>query len=237
MARSLDKRSLSYKLRREFVGKYQAHLLTKVRGIVHVGANVGQERARYAEHDLDVVWIEPIDDVFRRLCANLSGYPKQIACNYLVTDKTGASYTFHVASNDGSSSSILELADHKAIFPDIGYVRDFTITSVTLPELVARESIDMAKYDFLVLDTQGSELLVLEGAVPLLPHFRYVQVEAADFEAYKGCCKVADIEAFMLHHGFVETHRKRTSVHPAGGRYFEITYGREMPGLIERLMV
>ena len=102
------RRGLGYTLRREIVGKYQHNLLKHVRGILHVGANVGQEAALYAKRGLNVAWIEPIPDVFQRLQANIKLYPQQRAYNDLVTDEDDKTYTFHVASNDGSSSSILE---------------------------------------------------------------------------------------------------------------------------------
>jgi FkbM family methyltransferase len=231
------RRSLGYVLRREIVGKYQPHLLKNLRGILHVGANVGQECATYAQRGLNVGWIEPIPDVFRRLQSNIQPYPQQRAYNYLVTDEDGKTYTFHVASNGGASSSILELGDHKDIFPDVGYVQTLELTSVTLTTLVTREGIDLSQFDMLLLDTQGSELLVLNGGEPLLQHFRFVQIEVADFDAYLGCCKLDEVEAFMQPLGFVECHRKRTSTHPNGGQYFEITYGRELPGFWEGLMV
>ena len=208
-----------------------------MRGILHVGANVGQEAALYAKRGLNVAWIEPIPDVFQRLQANIKLYPQQRAYNDLVTDEDDKTYTFHVASNDGSSSSILELGDHKDIFPDVGYVQTLDLRSVTLATLVARENIDLSKFDMLLLDTQGSELLVLKGGEPLLRNFRFVQIEVADFEAYQGCCKLDEVEAFMARQGFVECHRKRTSTHPNGSQYYEITYGRELPGFWEGLMV
>ena len=34
--------------------------LKRVTGVIHVGANAGQERELYASFHLDVVWIEPI---------------------------------------------------------------------------------------------------------------------------------------------------------------------------------
>ena len=40
--------------------------LRRVRGLVHVGANTGQERESYASHGLSVIWVEPIGDVFDR---------------------------------------------------------------------------------------------------------------------------------------------------------------------------
>ncbi len=234
---SKQRRSLSFVLRREIVGKFQYHVIKVARGVIHVGANLGQEREVYERNGLDVVWIEPIEDVFRRLSANIADCPRQRAFRYLVTDKNNEDVIFHVASNDGSSSSILELGDHRDIFPDVDYVSSFSMKTATLERVVELENIDMSKYDFLLLDTQGSELLVLRGAAKLLPNFRFVQVEAADFDAYKGCCKVSDIESFMASHGFREVHRKRTSKHPNGGQYFELVFSREPLSFWERLKV
>lgn len=45
--------------------------LKKVKGIIHVGANTGQEMELYAKYKLPVVWIEPIPEVFETLQNNL----------------------------------------------------------------------------------------------------------------------------------------------------------------------
>ena len=74
-------------------------LLRHVSGIIHVGANAGQERELYAQHDLDVIWVEPIPEVFATLHSNLKGFPRQRAFQYLVTDKDDQEYEFHVANN------------------------------------------------------------------------------------------------------------------------------------------
>ena len=63
--------------------------------------------------------------------------------------------------------------------------------------MLARERIDRARYDALVMDTQGSELLVLRGAEPVLEHFRFIKTEVPDFEAYAGCAQLDDIERFL----------------------------------------
>ena len=54
----------------------------------------------------------------------------------------------------------------------------------------------------LVMDTQGSELLVLRGADPRLPSFAFIKTEVADFEAYSGCCQLAEVTAFLSARGF-----------------------------------
>ncbi len=201
--------------------------LADVSGVIHVGANTGQERAIYAAHDLDVVWIEPIPEVFRQLQRNLRGFPRQVAYQYLVADADGRRHEFHVASNEGASSSILNLALHRDIWPAVRYERTLVLEGITLSTLVQRERIAVDQFDALILDTQGSELLVLQGATQLLPHFRFIKTEAADFESYEGCCQLRDIQAFLEAAGFTECQRDPFAAHPSGaGSYYDVVYQR-----------
>ena len=221
--------SLLVTLVRRLWGRAQsdpADFLPRVGGVVHVGANTGQERLVYDRHGLRVLWVEPIPAVFDTLAANIAALPKQRALRALVTDRDGAEYTFHVSNNDGKSSSILDLKDHADIWPDVHYNSELRLTGVTLATLFAREGVDAAQYDALVMDTQGSELLVLQGAVPLLRHFTYVKTEVCDFEAYAGCCQLADIDAFMRRHGYAEIARRPFATRPQGGTYYDVTYRR-----------
>lgn len=65
---------------------------------------------------------------------------------------------------------------------------------------------------------------MLQGAEPLLDGFGYVQVEAPDFEAYRGCGLVTDIDALLAAHGFAEIARRTIGRHPSGGRYYDLLY-------------
>lgn len=100
------------------------------------------------------------------------------------------------------------------------------LKSTTLASLVERERLDIADYQVLVLDTQGSELLVLHGSAGLLNAFTYVKTEVPDFEAYEGCCQLRDINLFMETHGFKEFSRKEFASRVEGGSYFDIVYRR-----------
>ena len=53
--------------------------LKNVSGVIHVGANEGQEREDYAARNLRVLWIEPIPSVFARLTLNIAKYDRQEA--------------------------------------------------------------------------------------------------------------------------------------------------------------
>lgn len=197
--------------------------LKRVHGVIHVGASIGQERDLYAQHNLHVAWIEPLPDVFPRLLANIERFPRQKAYRYLVTDQEGREYTFHVSSNNGESSSILEFAQGKDFWPQISFSPELTLTSTTLAALVRKENIDIGKHEALVMDTQGSELLVLKGAVELLPGFKYIKTEAADFEIYQGCCRLGDLTAFLAKYGFVRERIERSACDRARNCY-EVLY-------------
>ena len=173
-----------------------------------------------------MLWIEPIPDVFAALAANIASYPRQRALECLVTDRDDAPYEFNVANNGGESSSILALKEHRDVWPKVDFTKTITLRSSTLATLLARERIDPQRYDALVMDTQGSELLVLQGAEPVLEHFRFIKTEVPDFEAYAGCAQLEDIERFLQARGYAELMRHRFATRAGGGSYFDVVYGK-----------
>lgn len=212
------------RIKREIGWRRRASLMRKIRGVIHVGANLGQERDDYAH--LNVVWIEPIPELFAQLMQNIAGYPRQAAYRALITDTNVADCVLHVASNEGGSSSVLDLAMHRDIWPDIGFVADIHMPSMTLDTFVEREAIDLSRFNLLVMDTQGSELLVLRGASKTLRAMDAVVSEVADFEAYRNCARPGQIAEFLSTHRFRELMREPTAQHPSGGFYYEIVYRR-----------
>jgi len=200
--------------------------LRRSSGVIHVGANVGQERELYGRLGLRVIWIEPVPEVFKTLVVNLQSYPRQAAFQYLVTDQDDVEYTFHVSTNDAESSSILELNLHRDIWPEVSYCRTMTLQGTTLASLLQRERIAIGDYDALVMDTQGSELLVLRGADPVLQSFRFIKTEVADFDSYVGCCQLRDIDAFVTERGFKEISRRRFAERAEGGSYYNVVYAK-----------
>lgn len=198
--------------------------LSECKGAVHVGANTGQERDAYAALNLNVLWVEPLPDIFDKLTRRLAGYPQQKAVRALVADIDGKEYTLHISSNAGLSSSILPFGGHTDIWPKIKYVGDVTITGTTLASLLRDEP---DAYDALVLDTQGTELLVLRGAGTALDRFRYIKTEAADFEVYKGCCRLSELTEFLACRGFTEQCRAVSAERAGGGKCYDVVYKRK----------
>lgn len=199
--------------------------LRKAKGLIHVGANAGQERELYARYDLEVVWIEPIPAIFEQLRSNIAGFPRQRAYQYLLADDS-REYELHIADNDGASSSILNLAKHVAMWPNIRYTGTIPLKSITLESFIRQEQIPLDRFDALVLDTQGSELKILKGGGETLPNFRFIKVEVPDFEAYQGCCLVGELCSFLSLYGFRERSRHAFRHLDGVGTYFDIVFER-----------
>jgi hypothetical protein len=68
----------------------------------------------------------------------------------------------HVGANSGQEC----LARHKEIWPQVREIAQVKLRSTTLDTLLSQQG-RAGFYDALVLDTQGSELLVLKGATKI----------------------------------------------------------------------
>ena len=198
--------------------------LARINGVIHIGANSGQERDLYARHGLRVVWVEPVDEVFQQLRANVAQHPDQTAYRYLIGRQDGEQCVFHISDNGAQSSSVFPFDLHREVWPGVSYTRDVTLTSITLPSMIEKEGIDLGEYDALVLDAQGSELLVLQGAVRILPRVKYIKTEVADFSAYRGSCTLQDIDLFLKEHGYMRSCLHRFESFRGIGSYYDVLY-------------
>ena len=202
----------------------QNNFLHSVSSVIHVGANEGQERDLYDGYGLKVLWIEPAPETFKKLQSNIAHYKRQQCIQALITDDDNQHYDFHVSNNDGQSSSILDLKEHKELWPDIGYVNSIRLRGRTLASLLKEQNIKPGQFEALVMDTQGSELLVLKGAESILNNFRFICTEVANFESYAGCCTVDEIDSFLRSRNFRRHACRRDARIKDGGAYYTITY-------------
>ena len=220
---------LLYSLIERLCSKLRARqdgFLRHCRGVVHVGANEGHEREVYDYYGLTVIWVEALPSIYEKLAENIRPYPKQTAIRALLTDKAGQVKRFNVANNQGASSSIFDLALHKDIWPEVDYLGSVEIETNTLDELLVSNNIDQSGIDGLILDTQGSELLVLKGSQGLLRRISYIKVEAADFEAYKGGATVDSLERYLKNFSLALVAKHEFARHPQGGRYYDLIFKR-----------
>lgn len=173
------------------------------KGMIHVGANVGQEFKDYSLHPLDVaLYIEPNPELIPQLKANISSSPAHVAIEALCADHDDLEVTFNIAANTGLSSSILPLGSHEVLYPHVKYSNSIAMRTITLNTLVEKHGYSYDAFQFLAIDAQGCDLLVLKGATKLLPHLQIIFTEVAERPLYEGGCSLAEITAFLEPYGF-----------------------------------
>lgn len=187
-------------------------------GIVHIGANKGQERFFYDKLDLNVVWIEANPEVANILQNNVKDYPKQTAYQGLITDEVGKHYDFKI-TNNSCSSTLFDFDVHLEIYPHVHQVNTIGLISTTLNQFTIDKCIDISLYKVLLLDVEGSELLVLKGAGNILSNFDFIITEAMEYKCYKDGYTVKDMESYLHKMGFLAIERILQDSHPKGNSY------------------
>lgn len=166
--------------------------------VLHIGAHYCEELANYAELDVQgILWIDALQEKVD-LCRKLG-----ITNIYqaVISDRVGE-VAFHI-TNNGQSSSLLELGTHATHYPTIEVTESRTLSTTTLPLFFQNLAIDPAEYNIWNLDIQGAELLVLQGAKDLLRFVDVLYLEVNEEEVYKGCATLEEVDAFLESHSFV----------------------------------
>jgi len=181
----------------ELVKKYNI----KFKGILHVGAHECEEICDYCTYIAPnlILWIEALEDKVN-LCK--SKYPNTFIENAVVSDKVEI-VKFN-RSNNGQSSSILELGLHKEFHPQVWYTNSYEVETKMLKDIINKYDIE---YNFLNLDIQGAELKALKGMEEYLPKVDYIYTEVNSDYVYENCCIITELDSYLEKFGLfrVET--------------------------------
>lgn len=189
--------------------QYQ-NCLANARGVLHLGAHLGQEAEIYAAEGKPVVWVEALPHIHARLVERLRAFPRQIGLCGLLGAADNESREFHISNNgEGVSSSLFAFGDHavgrNSLWPDLGLamVAKLTLPTIRLDTLLHRNGVDHAEYDFWVLDLQGAELLALQGAGDALASCAAIFCEVSLVEVYQGGARWHELCEWLERAGFV----------------------------------
>jgi len=191
----------------------------QIKGVIHVGGSHAEEQNDYLHHGIKKqVWIEAIPEVFEALEKNIAGNPQAMALNVCVSDKSFQNVTFNVTNNAGQSSSFLPMKEHLKYHPTVQVERTIDMVTLTMDDVFEQIEHNQPQFaakhfNFLNLDIQGAELLALKGFENNLHYIDYVYCEVNDEELYEGCPHVAEIDAFLINHGFEALECKMTDCH------------------------
>jgi len=170
-----------------------------ITGILHIGAHECQELDTYGQYvsSENILWIEAYPPAYEKS----KEIPGINIINELVSDVNGARKAFNIFNNTKLNSE-LKLIDSKEIARGHKIVDTRELISKTLKSIYSEYNIPSDKYNFLALDTQGTELSVLKGMGNLLNSFQSLFIEVNEKEIYEDCSRLSDIDEYMFSNGF-----------------------------------
>jgi FkbM family methyltransferase len=170
-----------------------------VKGILHVGAHKCEELDVYLKYtdSNSIYWIEAIEYLVKQ---NLDNIPNLNIINEVIGDKDGVEVEFKITNNT-LSSSILELGEHKDLHPNVIVTDVLKLKTKTL-ETIFNENSLHGKFNTLVLDLQGAEILALKGLKDIINEFDIIYTEVNEKEIYKECCILEDLDLYLNQYNF-----------------------------------
>jgi FkbM family methyltransferase len=206
-----------------------------MKGVISVGSNYVHLAKEYQEWlkrgATHFLLFEPVQETYDLLLQELyAKIPPDIDARTdtrkIALGNTTGRVTMNIEKNNkGQSSSILKPKLHLTQYPWI----KFTDTEDVNIDLLDNIVYDRMLYDFLHIDTQGSELMVLQGAVESLRFIEEVEVEVNRAELYEGCPMIEDIDSFLQEQGF-----ERVGVDWFGTTFGDAIYKREKHGIVTK---
>lgn len=167
------------------------------KGVIHVGMHKAEEYPIYKKAGVDsIIFIE----------AN-----RQLAHEWKTDDEN--CYVVHAAvsdkveevefniTNNGESSSILELGYHSKVYPHIVKVESVKMRTTTLDTIIEKVGIYDFFWNILNLDIQGAELKAMKGLTNW-DNIEAVFTEVNYVEMYKGCALEPEVTEFLETKGF-----------------------------------
>lgn len=182
----------------------------KPKGVIHIGAHLMEERSDYLSYELkNTIWIEANPKVYSQIEFINDGSYSDRVYNYVISDVDNKIHNLHI-TNNGQSSSILELDKHRTHHPHIYVTEVLNVLSKRIDTLFSENSLDIKNYDFINIDIQGAELLALKGFGDLLNEVKYIYTEVNTNTLYKECALINEIDEYLTKFGFRRVETKMT---------------------------
>ena len=172
--------------------------------VVEAGTCDGSDTIFFSQYFSNgmVYGFEPIPALYNTVVSRI-GHPYNVELvQKALSEKTGK-LTIHCSDRFGAdwgSSSILEPKDHIQVHPDITFKTQIEVDTVNLDDWFLAKKID--HIDFMWLDMQGYEPVVLKSSPLVLSKTQYLYTEVSLMETYRGVMLYPEYKKFLLDNNF-----------------------------------
>jgi len=179
-----------------FFSMYADFIPVGVNGAIHIGAGDAPELDVYASLDIPCIWI----DANRQAIDNLKDLPTHNTIHRFhhafISDKTQKDSFFPSKENPRYSSKF-GFNQISNVFADAQQGEMIEVDALTLRDFANANQIDLQRYNYLILDTCGSEYLILNQSVDILEKFDFIRVSCPDFSAYHWSPTVSEVFSLL----------------------------------------
>jgi|AACY02.1.fsa_nt_gi FkbM family methyltransferase len=172
--------------------------------ILEAGMCDGKDTRFFADFFTEgkVYGFEPIPSLFSQASQILGDKTNVEISNMALSDKTGKGKIF-LSDRFGQvagSSSLLNPKDHLDVHPQITFKEEVDVDTINLDEWFESKGLD--KIDFMWLDMQGYEPIVLKNALNTLSKTKYLYTEVSLIETYDSVMLYPEYKKFLEENGF-----------------------------------
>lgn len=129
----------------EIVGKYGIPS-----GIIHIGAHLMEERSDYLSNGVDrIIWVEANPSIYPKI-ESVNENKNERVFNFAISDTDDKLIKLNI-TNNGQSSSILDLEKHKIHHPSIFVTESVEVRSKRMDTLISENNINILDFDFINL--------------------------------------------------------------------------------------
>lgn len=184
--------------------------LKEIKGIAQVGANTGQEVETFLKYGIKKISLfEPLPSAFKELSV-YKKFDNVKMYNLALGNKNEETEIYVADKNSGASSSILKPTLHNELFPEIQFNKKEKII------IKKFSSLNITGHNFLVMDTQGYELKVLEGFENKIHEFDFIYSEVSRKSIYEDDVLIKELDNFLKKVNFLRVATKWASNKPQG---------------------
>lgn len=170
------------------------------KGIIHVGANSGQERNLYHSLGKSVYWIEADPNIYPKLEENIECFPNQISLCALIYDSI-EKVEFNL-SKQSERSSIFAFTNHHFEDNNFHHLDTIELQTTRLDILFQKGFFNLEEYDTMVTDCQGADLNIIRSLGKNISKFNLIISEVFFEPCYENIMLAKDFNSYMKRNEF-----------------------------------